>query len=122
MKKESVLAIALLLLVVLACEPGNNTNPRPDSRPGSGQASTPGSDTGPVSGSGPDRPDYGPTRNPAENAHDYRLRQQGQFGPCAGAWDNYYAGYFNWKNGRITEGLYRDAEQRYNACVAQNYR
>jgi hypothetical protein len=122
MKKESFLALALLLLVVLGCEPSNNTNSRSGSRPGSSQGSNSGSDTGPVSESGPDRPDYGPTRNPAENAHDYRLRQQGQVGPCASAWDDYYASYFNWKNGRITEGQYRDPEQRYNGCVAQNYR
>jgi hypothetical protein len=123
MKKESLLALALLLLVVLGCEPSNNTNSRPGSRPGSSQGSSSGQDTGPVSNtSGPDRQDYGPNRNPAESAHDYRLRQQGQVGPCASAWDDYYASYFNWKNGRITEGQYRDAEQRYDVCVAQNYR
>jgi hypothetical protein len=126
MKEESFLALALLLLVVLGCEPSNNTTSRPGSNSqisNSGQVSDSGQDAGPVSNtSGPDRQDYGPNRNPAENAHDYRLRQQGQVGPCASAWDYYHASYFDWKNGRITEGQYRDAEQRYDWCVAQNYR
>ena len=121
MKKESFLALALLLLVVLGCEPSNNTNSRPGPGPGSSPGSNSGTDTGPVSNSGPDRPDYGPNRNPAENAHDYQLRQRGQAGPCSRTWDDYYASYFNWKNGRITEAQYRNAEQIYDQCVAQNY-
>jgi|GEM_PF-3702975 len=134
MKKDSFLAFALLLFVALGCEPSNDANSRPDSRPaynqgtgsgqqgtGSGQQGT-GSGQGPVSVSGPDRPDYGPSRDPYENDHNYRLQQQGRAGPCAAAWDYLYASYFNWKNGAVTEGQYRDAAQRYEACVAQNYR
>lgn len=76
----------------------------------------------PVSTSGPDRQDYGPNRHPAENAHDYTLRQQGQIGPCGRAWDEFNAGYFHWKNGQIPEAHYQQLQQSYDACVAQNYR
>lgn len=110
--KRPLLALALLLFVVLGCEPTNTTNASSDS----------GADSGPVATSGPDRPDYGPTRHPAENAHDYSLRQQGQIGPCGLAWDEFHASYFNWKNGMIPEGQHRDAERQYDGCVAQNYR
>lgn len=98
--KKSLLPAALLLCVVAGCEPGS----------------------GPISTSGPDRQDYGPNRNPAENAHDYTLRQQGQIGPCGRAWDEFNAGYFNWKNGQIPEEQYRQMERMYDECVAQNYR
>ena len=94
--KRSLPVLAVLLFATLGCEP----------------AST----------SGPDRQDYGPNRHPAENAHDYGLRQQGQIGPCGRAWDDFHASYFNWRNGTIQEPQYRDAERRYDECVAQNYR
>ena len=121
MKKDSLLALALLILVALGCEPSSTINSGRDNRP-TAQPAGNARDDGPVSVSGPDRPDYGPTRHPAENAHDYTLRQQGQIGPCGRAWDYMYASYFEWKNGRMTEGQYRDAERGYNECVARNYR
>ena len=121
MKTESLLALALLLFVVMGCDPNDNRPSGTSQRPPASQGSNPGQGSGPVSESGPDRVDYGPTRHPGENAHDYNLRQRGQIGPCGRAWDYYYASYFDWKNGRITEGLYRQAEQGYNQCVAQNY-
>jgi len=98
--KKSLLSIALLLCAATGCEP----------------------DGGPVSVSGPDRQDYGPNRHPAENAHDYTLRQQGQIGPCGRAWDDFHASYFSWKNGTIPEEQHRALERAYNDCVAQNYR
>lgn len=93
---ERLVAAVLLLGLVTGCEPG------------------------PVSTSGPDRQDYGPTRHPAENAHDYTLRQQGQIGPCGRAWDDYEAAYFAMKNGAIPEHVFREAQRRYEECVAQN--
>ncbi|HEV2706148.1 MAG TPA: hypothetical protein VGV59_09505 [Pyrinomonadaceae bacterium] len=102
----------------MSCETGSNNNT--NSAPQPATQSTP--DSGPVSESGVNRQDYGPTRHPAENAHDYQLRQQGQIGPCGRAWDYMYANYFNWKNGKLSEAQYREIERVYNACVAQNYR
>jgi len=118
MKKESFLALALMLFVVLSCEPSSSSNPPPPPQPT--PVSSP--DGGPVSVSGPEQQDYGPTRHPTENAHDYQLRQRGQIGPCGRAWDYMHASYFNWKNGKLNEAQYREIERTYNACVAQNYR
>ena len=112
------LCLLAMLLAATGCEPVSTPGPGPVATPGSGPAPTP--DGGPVSTGGPERVDYGPTRHPAENAHDYQLRQQGQAGPCGQAWDQYEATYFNWKNGQVEEYLVREAQRLYDECVAAN--
>ena len=116
MKKESILALALLLFVVLACNNGNTTQPNT----GSPASNTGGS--GPVSNSsGASQADWGPNRHPAENAHDYRLRQQGQVGPCSSAFQDMHTAYFEWKNGRLAHDRYLEIQRRYDECVAREY-
>lgn len=115
MKKESTLVFALLLFVVLACSNGNTTQPNaPSNNTGGG--------TGPVSNSsGPSQADWGPNRDPEENAHDYRLRQQGQVGPCSSAFQDMHTAYFEWKNGRLAQDRYLEIQRRYTECVAREY-
>ena len=117
MKKESILALALLLFVVLACNNGNTRQPNTGS-----PASNTGGGTGPVSNSsGASQADWGPNRHPAENAHDYRLRQQGQVGPCSSAFQDMHTAYFEWKNGRLAHDRYLEIQRRYDECVAREY-
>jgi len=115
MKKESIFTFALLLFVVLACSNGNTTQPNN----GSPASNTGG---GPVSNSsGPSREDWGPNRDPEENAHDWRLRQQGQVGPCSSAFQEMHTAYFEWKNGRLAHDRYLEIQRRYDECVAREY-
>ena len=117
MKKESILALALLLFVVLSCNP-SNSSPTP-----TGQSSPPnsGTDNGPVSQSGPDRVDYGPNRCPYENLDYQNQKQQGRVSPCTPIWDNYEQAYRDLRAQRITQQQYAYIEETYYRCCDQNY-
>lgn len=95
MKVNSLLALAMMLLIVLACEPSSNTNRG--------------------------REDYGPTRNPYENQDNYQRQQQGSSGPCNPAFEAMHAAYFETKNGKMPIERYRQYEAAYDECVRQNY-
>ena len=126
MNKNSILAFALLLFVVLGCLDSNsNSNSNSNTTPqNSGAPGSTSEGSGPVSNtSGPTREDYGPNRNPAENQHDYLVRQQGQgqVGPCSSAWQEFYVAYFEWKNGRLAQDRFVEIQRRYDECVAREY-
>jgi hypothetical protein len=81
-----------------------------------------GEQPAPSPGPGPDRgADYGPNRDPWDNADDYRAKQQQMRSPCGDSWDKYEKAYFDNKAGRISAGDLNYYKMAYDSCIKQVY-
>ncbi|HKP39254.1 MAG TPA: hypothetical protein VJT71_20520 [Pyrinomonadaceae bacterium] len=124
MRKESGLALALVLFAVLACEPSNNN--RTSNPPGPAGSPPPsGVDDGPISDTSGPGPvvsgKFWERRSAYEAYDDQAKRRQGSIGPCGQLADTCIQLHEDWKQGRATEGQFLYAEQNYFACCNQYY-